>query len=241
MVRRRQVNMGVSRRVKQLAFVSRSSCIRLERDDELLIIQPERVRRVQLHRTIFRADAHMLGHHFLALLRRPRIPFARSLQGTDKQVIRLAGHDVHAILGLLGAILLDIHRTLGHGKERLGRLDVLGHRCLVQTAGHLLNRIELRADAPDHEVSIRAQADGGVSINQQLWPEFIDGFNEDLLALTFVIIVKHSPLRPGAVEPEVDELTRKLTLMLFEFLNVRSEPQRSPGDVVGLLAFSSHR
>jgi len=61
---------------------------------------------------------------------------------------------------MLGVVLVDVHRAFGHGKKRLRRLQILAHLCLVQPRRHLLKRLELVADAPDHEIGVGPETDG---------------------------------------------------------------------------------
>jgi hypothetical protein len=59
--------------------------------------------------------------------------------------------------------------------------------------------------------------------------------------MNLLAVVEHSPLRPDAIESEVNELARQLTLVLFEFFYIGSQPQRATCSAVRLIAFSAHR
>ena len=91
--------------------------VRLKGDDKLLIVQAERVGRVQFHGTIFRADADVLVHHLLPLFGRARVQFARLDERIDEQVIGFARHDVQPVLDMLRVILVNVHGALRHGEE----------------------------------------------------------------------------------------------------------------------------
>ena len=78
-----QVNVGVSRSVYAEDSVVRRRCTRsrksrrvvgLERDDELLVVEAERVGRVEVDARVLAADADVLLHDPPALLRR-RSPY----------------------------------------------------------------------------------------------------------------------------------------------------------------------
>src|SRR5438105_15696685 len=116
---------GFTQLLEQIEKVS--GLVRLECYNEFLIVQAKRICCVQLYRSIFRTDAQALFHHFLPLLLRARIPFARALQRANEQVISLARNYVCSILGVLSATTFDKHRSLGHRQQRVRRLDVLSH------------------------------------------------------------------------------------------------------------------
>src|SRR5918911_548524 len=59
--------------------------LRLEGDDELLIVEAERVGRVQLNGAVLRADAYVLVHHLLALLDGQPVPLARLHERIDEE------------------------------------------------------------------------------------------------------------------------------------------------------------
>ena len=109
----------------------------------------------------------MLVHHLLPLLDGQRVPLARLDERIDEQVLRLPRHDVEAVFDVFGVILVYVHRALGHREERLRHVEVATERRRVQARGHLLKRVERVADAPEHEVHVRAEADDGVGVHQQ--------------------------------------------------------------------------
>ncbi len=57
---------------------------------QLLIVESERISRVQLNRVVLRADADVLVHHRLPLFDRATVPLARLDEWIDEQVVRLA-------------------------------------------------------------------------------------------------------------------------------------------------------
>ena len=183
----------------------------------------------------------MFVHHFQPLLLRARIPFMSAFKRTNEQIIRLPGDDVRAIFGVIRTFLLDIHRTFRHREKRLRRFKVLGHRRTVQQAGHLLNRFQIVADAPNHEVGVGTPTHRRIGIDKQVAAKVIDGIDEALLAMRLLRIVEHAPFRARAIENEVDELTWKFSFVLFQLVNVRRQPQRAARCVGWRLGFGAHR
>src|SRR2546429_9899473 len=112
---REAIGFGLAQLLNQIEEIRR--IVRLKDNDKFLIVETERVSGVQFHRAILRSDAQILVHHLLSLLLRARIPLARSLQGAYEQIVGLSRNDVYAIFGMLGPILLDIHRAFGHRKK----------------------------------------------------------------------------------------------------------------------------
>src|SRR5262249_47629090 len=118
--------------------------------------------------------------------------------------------------------------------------DIFGHVSLIQARGHVLHRIEIRADAPNHEIRRGAQTYGRVTMNEQRFAEIVDRGNEVPLANRLFGFVQQTQVRTSAIEGEVDELARELSFMLFEFLDVGSQPQRSASGIVVLIALAAH-
>jgi len=59
-------------------------------------------------------------------------------------------------------VLVDVLRVLGHREVRHRDVEVAAQDGLVDVGRHLLERIEVVADAPEHEVGVRLDADGRV-------------------------------------------------------------------------------
>src|SRR4051794_14816348 len=64
--------------------------VRLERDDELLVVEPEGVARVEVDLGVLAADPDVLLHHPVALLGRQPVPLARLDEGIDEEVLAVA-------------------------------------------------------------------------------------------------------------------------------------------------------
>src|SRR2546423_12853101 len=105
------------------------------------------------------------------------------------------------------------------------RLDKLSHRGLIQASTHLLHGIQVSTDAPDHKVGARTQAHRRITMDHERGAKIIHGFDELVLAIAFFTFRKQPPFRPRAIEGKVDELTWKFSLVLFELVDVGSEPQ----------------
>jgi len=63
--------------------------------------------------------------------------------------------------------------------------------------------------------------------------------DEGFLALPFVAIGDHPPLRPSTIESEVNELPRQLTLVLLQILDIGRKAQRATGGVI-LIVLGTH-
>src|SRR5438067_1351152 len=142
---------------------------------------------------------------------------------------------------MICAAILDEHRALCHREKRVRRLDVLRHRCLIQTRGHLLHWIEIAADAPQHEVRTRAQPHRRISMNHELPAKIIDRVEERSFAVLLFIVVESPPGGQRSIESEVNELPWKLALMLFEFLDVGSKAQRTTRRMIILVVLAAHK
>jgi hypothetical protein len=125
--------------------------------------------------------------------------------------------------GIVGAFGSDEHRSFGHRKQRVCRLDVLGHGGLIKARGHLLHRIEFAPDSPDQEISAGAQTDGRISVNQQRRAKVVDRGDEVAFAGKLFAIAQKPPFGARTIEDKIDELTRDVSFVLFEFLDVRSQ------------------
>src|SRR5262245_29728369 len=120
------------------------------------------------------------------------------------------------------------------------RLDILSHRRLIQTRGHVLHWIQLGANAPNHKIRAGAESYSRVAVDQECLPKIIDGRDEASLAISLLVFLQQAPVRKRAIESKIDELTREFAFVLLEFLNVRSEPQRSSGRIIILILLDAH-
>src|SRR5574341_1683468 len=77
--------------------------VRFERHDELLVVQPKRVRRVQLYGGILAPYSDVLVHHRLTLILRQLVPLARLHERVDKEVFGIGWMQVKALAGFLRA------------------------------------------------------------------------------------------------------------------------------------------
>jgi hypothetical protein len=85
-----QLKIGVSRNV-HYEIKEVLGMIGLEGYDELLVVQAERVRRVQLHRREAVTDLDVYVHHLLSLLERKHVPRARLHERVHEEVLRASG------------------------------------------------------------------------------------------------------------------------------------------------------
>ena len=92
--------------------------VRLERDDELLVVEPERIRRVELHGRILAADADVRVHHRLALLLREVVPGPRLHERVDEEILRRARRDPQPPRRGRRLALVDVHALARHREVR---------------------------------------------------------------------------------------------------------------------------
>ena len=151
-----------------------------------------------------------------------------SSERVNEELIRLPEY-VQPIFHMFGIVLVDVHRALGHREKRLRRLDILGHLRGIQSRGHLLEGLEFIADAPDHEVNIRPQADGGITVEQQPRAKIRNRANKLVLAFCFSIATR--AMRAASVEREVYK--RRGTSILFSTSAKSRESQRTTHRITG--------
>ena len=130
----------------------RARVVGLERDDELLVVEAERVRRVEVDVGILAAERDVLLHDPVALLGGQRVPRARLDEGVDEEVFRVRGPD-------LQARLLGVLRDLRHREVRVGDGRPLHEPALTQHDVELVDALEVLRLREQHEVRVAARAD----------------------------------------------------------------------------------
>src|SRR6185369_7658930 len=134
---------------------------------------------------------------------------------------------MQTIFDVLRIIFVDVHRALGHREERLRRLDILGHLGFIETRSHLLDRIELVTDAPDHEVNVRTKSDCRIRMNQQRGSKLIDSLNKLIATALLVGVREQAPFRSRVIKREVNKLSGQLSLFEFHGRVRRGETKRT--------------
>ena len=203
-----QVNVGVSRLVYADASVVRRRCTRsrkrdglvgLERDDELLVVEAERVRRVEVDVRVLLADLDVLLHDLPALVRGHRVPLARLDERVDEQVAAVGRAD-------LQARLVGVLRRLGHRQVGVGLGAPLHQPALGEHDVELVDALEVRRLAEQHQVGVAAGADGRERAQQALGGEVLAGGQELALVLGALVVGKTTPGRIDLQEGVLDEM-----------------------------------
>ena len=164
----------------------------------------------------------------------------RALDGTNEQIRCLPGNDVGPIFFVIGTVFLNKHTALCHREKRFSGLNILGHWRAVEQARHFLKRPEIRADTPNHEISVRAPADSGICVDEKVAAKIFDRFDELLFAVSLISVIEHAPFGTRTIKNEVDELTWKFAFVLFHLLNVRRQTQSASCGIVWRFVFSAH-
>ncbi len=158
-----QVKIGVSRSVYSLDSVGRSSLTRsrniarvvaLEADDELLVVEPVGVGRVDRDLRVAAADLDVAFHDPAALLRRQPVPAPLLDHRVEEEVLALGGADLRPRL------LLGVGRAFGHREERVGRLGPFRQAALAEHDVEGVDVVEVRALAEQDQVDVAARSYG---------------------------------------------------------------------------------
>src|SRR6266516_3635514 len=98
---------------------------RFECNDKVLIVETERVGRIEFYAREFVANFDVAVHKFLAAFEGEEIPVAGFDEGVDEEEFSFAGNDVGAAFGgVEGIDLVDVHAPLGHGNQGVGRGEI---------------------------------------------------------------------------------------------------------------------
>ena len=135
--------------VEELAGV-----VALEGDDELLVVEPERVGGVDRDLRVAAADLDVAFHDPPALLRRQPVPAALLDHRVEEEVLALGDADLRPRL------LLGVGRALGHREERVGRLGPFRQAALAEHDVEGVEVVEVRALAEQDEVDVAARSYG---------------------------------------------------------------------------------
>ena len=170
--------------------------VALERDHELLVVEPERVRRVDADLRVAAADRDVLAHDAHALLGRKAVPLALLLERIHEQVLVLAGVDLEPVLlGVLG--------LLGHREVGVGRVGPSHQAALAQHDVELVDVGEARGGGPQHQVGVAARADQRVCAQEAVRGEVVAGRLE-LALVRLPLGERQAP--PGRVHLQKREL-----------------------------------
>src|SRR5215204_2742108 len=100
---------------------------------------------------------HVLVHHALSLFHGQPVPRPRLDERIDEEVLAFSWDDVRAVLESR-RVLADVDGAPAEGEIRVGDAQILAEARLEEGGGHALEGVEVVADPPQHEISVRPQS-----------------------------------------------------------------------------------
>ena len=208
----RRVALGVGRRLalaqRQHQVHEVGRLVALERGHELLVVDPERVRRVVVDRLELAADADVLVHRPLPVLERERVPRPHLHERVDDEVRRPLRDDLPRPAGL------GVRRGLRRREVVVRRLQPAGERRPVQRRAELAEVGVALGDLPEEEVDVGADARGrvGAQVLEAVAPA-LDDVCERVLHRGPLLERQPPPGRVGLEEGVGDVLARLGSLL----------------------------
>ena len=201
----RRVALGVARRLAlaqgqhQVHEVRR--LVALEDGHELLVVDPERVRRVVVDRRELVPDPHVLLHRPLPVGLGQRVPGAHLHERVDDEVRRALRDD---LAGLARARVLG---GLRRRQVRVRRLEPARERRPVERGPELAEVVVALRDLPEEEVRLGADAGRRVAAERvEAVGELLDHLGEGVLARLALLVGEPPPGRVDPVEGVCDVL-----------------------------------
>ncbi len=146
--------------------------VALERDDELLVVEAERVGGVDRDLRMAAADLDVIGHDPPALLERQPVPLALLVERVDEEVLAVRDADLRPRLGV------RVGRGLGHREVGVRRLGPAGEAALGEDDVEGVQVLEDRALAEQHQVDVAAGADRRIRSQRAVLGEVLAGRQE---------------------------------------------------------------
>ena len=131
----------------------------LERGHELLVVDPERVRRVVRDRRKRPADLGVLVHRAPAILHRERVPGSDLHERVDDEVGRPARDDAP---WRAPRVALEVLRRAGCREVRVRRLSQPASGVALSVGGEVAEVLVALGQLPEHEVGLGPDADEAV-------------------------------------------------------------------------------
>ena len=180
------------------------SGVGFEGHDEVLVVEAERVGGVDLHPRVLVADGDVLVHDPLALGHRQQVPVPRLDERVDEEERPLSRDDPQPppLLSLVH-VLLDVLRVLRHGEVGVVDVEEAAEARVVDVGGHLLERLEVVADPPEHEVDPGLHPHRRVGEDHHRALVAADDVGE--LAPRLLLLLRRQRAK-GAVDAEEDEV-----------------------------------
>ena len=117
-----------------------------ESHDEFLVVEPERISRVEPDGLVLIPNFDVLIHDALAGVLGEQVPLALFHKWVDEDVFVLAGADDRARFIVRGVQLIDVGGAFGLGEKRMGRDEIAGNGQAVDDAVKCLDIIEFERD-----------------------------------------------------------------------------------------------
>jgi hypothetical protein len=154
----RRLALGVLARLGRAQLVDEVEeyprVVALEADDELLVVDPEGVGRVDRDLRVAAADLDMAFHDPAALLRGQPVPAALLDHRVEEEVLALGDADLGSRL------LVGVGRAFGHREERVRRLGPFRQAALAEDDVEGVDVVEVGALAEQDQVDVAARAYG---------------------------------------------------------------------------------
>ncbi len=190
-----------------------------KRDDEVLIIDSERVGGVQLDRRVLMANFNVRVHRLLPLFQGKQIPCARLYKGIDEQVLasRGAHHKAAALRrALLGGVL--VLGCLGHREVAVGLNSPFADAGVEQLRAVLLEQVRILSGIPQKQVHVATNADQRITAHHHLIRSLFNGGGEFGLVLLTNLIGLSAPRSVELVEGKLDYCTSTVLQLSLQFL-----------------------
>ena len=178
----------------------------LERDHELLVVDPERVGRVDLDRRELVPGGDVLVHDPLPRRLRELVPGPRLHHRVDEQVARVGVPDDLAALVHRAALALHVLRPLRHREVRIRRAQVAAEGGRHDRRPDLAEVLEPLGHLPQHEIGVGPDPVHRVGADREPLARVLDDALE-LSAGRLLVERRQAPeCRVERVEREVHEL-----------------------------------
>src|ERR1039458_1844540 len=197
----------------------RADVVGVECHHELLIVEPERVRRVIVHTRIFAPDLDVPLHDSPALLCGQRIPGARLHERVHEYVLPPEPPRRRALVfGVLG--------LLPHPQKRVRDLRPLHQPALSQHNVQLVDAIEVLRLGDQQQLRVAARTYQREGLQQMAVGEVLAGGVELALVLRALLVIEPAPGGVELQERVLDEVPRAHSLIIASPNPVARPPWR---------------
>src|SRR3989454_2165614 len=183
--------------------------VRLERQHELLVIQAERVGRVNRHVRVLVPHAEVIPHDALPPFERDRVPLPFLDERVHEQVPapERRGTCPEAVLPSVG-VAAQVLGSLARREIGVHGLEVVAEFRRGDPPGHLPERLQTRVDDPHHEVRVGPDPLERVAPEGDLFLEVVDERRELRFLFLLPLRIEELPFGSDLVERVLEELAR---------------------------------